>query len=189
MRCSLFSEELFENVIFDTDGKINEQAKQEDCEYPNNQPTNESGDSNIQPARRGRKATIKNPNHEEFVEIFTELWDDVKEVIESDQIGVSNRNRPDVKDKKIISKIWKFSKTLLNWFCTDNQRKGKSKKKMFELYKRWFEDGFLPFMAENLDNSEENKVLLFRDFIKLSFPPKKAQGALSILNEDWGYQF
>ena len=130
-----------------------------------------------------------NPTYDQFAVIFTKLWDDIERIISSNHKGISGRTQSDVKNKKVICRIRKFAKTLLNLFSTENQRKGKSNMEMYKLYKRCFEDGFLRFMTENQDNYEENKVLLFRDFINLSFPPNKAQGVLSILNEDLGYQF
>lgn len=186
----LISEEIDELFNYISGGQPNLQVNRNDSGNLDNQKTNESSDPDVRPTgRKGRKATILNPNYDQFAEIFTKLWDDIEEIVSSNQKGISGRTQSDVKNKKVIFRIRKFAKNLLNLFSTENQRKGKSDMEMYKLYKRCFEDGFLRFMTENQDNYEENKVLLFRDFINLSFPPSKAKEALLILNEDLGYQF
>ena len=79
---------------------------------------------------------------------------------------------------KLIRRTRKFAKTLLNLFCTENQRKGYSDEKMHELYKRCFDNGFLLFFAQNHNYSEESQHRLFRDFLNLSFPLKRAKNIL-----------
>ena len=151
----------------------------------NIEPTDKIDHLNIDLARkRGKRAIVLNPDISQINAIFTKLWDDVEGIISSNQKGKSGRTQSDVKNKKIIRKIRKFAKTLLNLFCTENQRKGKSDEKMLEFYRRCFENGFLPLLTENQDNFEGNKVLLFSDFIKLSFPPKRAYNVLGIIAND-----
>ena len=106
----------------------------------------------------------------------------------STQIGPTGRVRSDADSKKLIRKTRKFAMTLLNLFCTENQRKGYSDEKMHELYKRCFDNGFLLFFAQNHNYSEESQHRLFIDFLNLSFPLERIKNILNIHGDNLSYQ-
>ena len=94
-------------------------------------PINFTSNQITQPKRRrGKRAKEYKPNIDQINTKFRELWDFLNQnIMNSTQIGPTGRIRSDADNKKLIRRTRKFAMTLLNLFCTKNQRKGYSDEK------------------------------------------------------------
>ena len=108
------------------------------------------------------------------------------------QININKKKRGDNINVSIIRRITSLPSKLLNLLFTESQQKLKDKQKyymknkdkVFFQFWKWFEDWFLQVFCWKEEINIKDKMLIFADFIQLSFPKEKTTKILGLKFRD-----
>ena len=118
----------------------------------------------------GRKRQNKNATYGQIYAMLKALIDQLNNKVKN---IISKNARSDSVNTTIIRKLQKITKKILGKFATKNQLKSSKTSQYYADYLKSFNNGFVPLFVDKDIYTEEDIQVLFKDYIKLSFPPNK----------------